>query len=415
LYPDLSEINMGIKDLRLLSISSLYPGYLESFYTANPGVMNLSYTEHLHLILENSTDFTASYIKTFSKHGLIAECIIGNDKKLQRKWCQESGRGGRNDKELMFEQVKSFNPEILWIEDLSFISSEWLENLRLNVKGIRLVIACFCAPYNTTILEKLKSVDFVFVCTPGIKNEFEYQGIRSYLVYHGFDTDLSKKISSTNDTAGNDIIFSGSLITGTGYHGDRIELINSILDSGLKPGLYLNLEKNYRLLAKRMIHRFYKFIKCLGFEKSVTKITFLRKGISPVMRYPETLLKQNRGPVFGQDMYRLLQSSKIVLNNHGEVAGSYAGNMRIFEATGLGSCLLTDDKSNLTDLFDTEKEIVVYKNSHDCINKINWLLNHEEERKEIAKAGQRKTLALHTVDARCKQMEAIIYNEISKL
>ena len=37
-------------------------------------------------------------------------------------------------------------------------------------------------------------------------------------------------------------------------------------------------------------------------------------------------------------MYRVLRQSKIALNRHSDVAEDHANNMRLYEATGVGTC-----------------------------------------------------------------------------
>jgi len=111
-------------------------------------------------------------------------------------------------------------------------------------------------------------------------------------------------------------------------------------------------------------------------------------------------------------MYNFLKNSRIILNIHGEVAGNYAGNMRLFEATGVGSCLLTDNKKNMDDLFEKDTEVVVFDNFEDCIEKVKWLMDNEDKRKEIAHLGQMRTLKSHTVEKRCKLIIDIICREL---
>ncbi len=113
-------------------------------------------------------------------------------------------------------------------------------------------------------------------------------------------------------------------------------------------------------------------------------------------------------------MYNLFSGSKIVLNYHVGVAGNYAGNMRLFEVTGIGSCLLTDNKKNMSDLFDIDNEVVVYDNAEDCIRKANWLLEHEENRKQISAAGHARTLKSHTIENRCGLIVEILNDELRK-
>ena len=45
-------------------------------------------------------------------------------------------------------------------------------------------------------------------------------------------------------------------------------------------------------------------------------------------------------------MYQLIFDSKVVLNNHIDISQDQMANIRLFESTGLGSCLLTDYKNN---------------------------------------------------------------------
>jgi spore maturation protein CgeB len=63
-------------------------------------------------------------------------------------------------------------------------------------------------------------------------------------------------------------------------------------------------------------------------------------------------------------------------------------------------------------LFNAGSEVVVYENAEDCIAKVKWLLDHEDERKKIALAGQQKTLKYHTVENRCRSIIEIINNEL---
>jgi spore maturation protein CgeB len=86
--------------------------------------------------------------------------------------------------------------------------------------------------------------------------------------------------------------------------------------------------------------------------------------------------------------------------------------MRLFEATGVGTCLLTDWKDNLPKLFEPEKEVVTYKSVEECIEKVKWLLDHPQEREAIAKAGQARTLKDHTFAQRAIQLDEIIKRQL---
>jgi len=79
---------------------------------------------------------------------------------------------------------------------------------------------------------------------------------------------------------------------------------------------------------------------------------------------------------------------------------------RNFEIPGCGGFLITGDADNLRDYYKDGKEIVIYENTEDLIEKIKYYLEHNEERETIAKAGHERTLRDHTYEKR--------FNEIFK-
>lgn len=397
---------------RLFSISSMYSGYLDSFYNKHDNLANLTYKEHIDLLLSETTEYVGSYIKNFRRLGIDADCVIGNDEHLQSKWKMEKEINMTKTSDILYDQVNSFLPDVLLIENLSLVTPDLLKNILQQIPSVRLIIANHCAPFNSKVLESLGSVDFVFTCTPGLKSSIERMGKKSYLVYHGFDTDFLQRTNYNAEIPLNDFIFSGSLITGGDFHTKRIRLIERILEENVAIGLYVNLEKKYRIKAKQVIYYFSNFVKKIKLEEAFNKFQVLQYGKTWVDSYSDALLKHKKQPVYGVDMLNLFLNSKIVLNFHIGVAGDYAGNMRMFEVTGVGSCLLTDNKKNMRELFDTNQDVVVYDNEDDCIAKVKWLLDHEVERKRIAVSGQQKTLKFHTVENRCRSIIEIIDKEL---
>ena len=104
---------------------------------------------------------------------------------------------------------------------------------------------------------------------------------------------------------------------------------------------------------------------------------------------------------FKEDMVRVLNQGKIVFNK------SFNGdlNMRVFEALGCGSFLLTDVIQNgLFDLFKDGKHLVTYENERDLKDKVSYYLRHDAEREEIAKNGQKEVLENHTYFQRAKMI-----------
>jgi spore maturation protein CgeB len=108
-------------------------------------------------------------------------------------------------------------------------------------------------------------------------------------------------------------------------------------------------------------------------------------------------------------MYNTLFKSKITITGHiTSVAGQYANNMRLYEATGVGALLITDHKKNLSYIFEPGKEVITYRSPEECVEKIKYYLENEKEREKIAKAGQRRTLSEHTYLNRMKEHIGIV-------
>ena len=82
--------------------------------------------------------------------------------------------------------------------------------------------------------------------------------------------------------------------------------------------------------------------------------------------------------------------------------------MRLFEATGVGSLLLTDAKSNLSELFEPGLEVVTYASADELVERARHFLAHEPERQAIASAGQARTLREHGYDRRMIELANLL-------
>lgn len=121
-----------------------------------------------------------------------------------------------------------------------------------------------------------------------------------------------------------------------------------------------------------------------------------------VGRLPESLERTYQGYAWGLDYFRLLASSRIVINRHGEIAKGFANNMRLFEVTGMGACLLTEHAPNITNFFELGEECFTYRSESELVDLIRWLFLPEalEVLEATAKHGQERCHAEHTYEHR---------------
>jgi spore maturation protein CgeB len=75
----------------------------------------------------------------------------------------------------------------------------------------------------------------------------------------------------------------------------------------------------------------------------------------------------------------------------------------MYEATGVGTLLLTDGKRAPQKNFNSD-EVVYYDSIEDAIDKVHYYLQHENERKSIAAKGQQRTLTEYNYEISSKKL-----------
>jgi len=84
---------------------------------------------------------------------------------------------------------------------------------------------------------------------------------------------------------------------------------------------------------------------------------------------------------------------------------------RIFEVPACGTALLTEHVEGIEELFEIDKEIMVFDTVEELIEKARFLVSNPESAIKIGQAGQKRFLKEHTSKIRLRK----ILNEIKKL
>lgn len=118
---------------------------------------------------------------------------------------------------------------------------------------------------------------------------------------------------------------------------------------------------------------------------------------------------ENRGFVdYYNDMPYVFQNSKINLNI--TLRSIKTGiPLRAFDIMGSGGFLLSNYQEEMFQYFEPGNDFVYYEDYDDLCEKIAYYLEHDEERIQIAKNGQQKVFANHTLRQRVEIiMETIL-------
>jgi spore maturation protein CgeB len=404
----------------MLRISSPDSAWWNRVYVKHPELHSIPYQEQIRVLNHDTYAQSDSYSYYFKKLGYECEEIVSNVTPLQRSWAYENGVTWKSNDfqvSVTLEQVVRFSPDIVFMNDPISFDGAWFEELKLRCKTLKLIVGWCAHPGSDQSI--LSCYDIVLSSSFPMVNQFRKAGLRAELLHHAFDPRLLTRIDpSISPTI--DVSFIGRIILEKGFHNQRADLLEELsrslhlevylpeggdsflrrVRSRLRPAAYYTTRI---LLRLGMNEQFIANLPGVGLAASWTeppRVIHLSRKIKP--------------SVYGLEMYETLARSKVTLNTHGEIASSWTGNMRLFEATGVGTCLVTDWKENLSELFSLDTEVVTYKSVHECIEKVQWLLKNSDQRKEIASAGQRRTLHDHTYANRVDELDSLFRNYLNR-
>jgi spore maturation protein CgeB len=122
---------------------------------------------------------------------------------------------------------------------------------------------------------------------------------------------------------------------------------------------------------------------------------------------PGVLAPFFRGPALGQRMLDVVRAAAIAVNPHGDFMQD-GGNMRLFEACGLGALQVVDDRPAVREWFVPGTHLVTYDTPERLTTQVAHYLAHPDERRRIAADGCRHVHAHHTFDHRMRALTSLV-------
>jgi len=352
---------------------------------------------------------------------------VANAEAMQKTWAKENDISFDSNSwilDIIKHQVISYKPDILFVDDYHTFTKDFLDDLKISCPSIKFVIGWCGAPYDDA--QVFSAYDLVLSNIPELVTEFRDLGHRSQYFKHAFEPRILKRISNVDETidsqtSSSEILFSfvGSIVAGKLGHNQRIKLLKQLIKN-VDIDIFCDVNQfgSKQILLGILKPLFYDSVNFLSrvdiFKNILRNIPKCQKFMDMKTRpnihkqMDRDILRRAKQPVFGIEMFKILSKSSVTFNNHIDISRNSASNMRLFEATGVGTCLLTDWKPNLHELFEPDYEVVTYRSVEECIEKAKWLLDNPVERDKIAKAGQARTLREHTFDHRALALDEII-------
>jgi spore maturation protein CgeB len=407
--------------MKLARITTLNPSYIKYLYDRNAELASIPYVEQqtkIHFDGYGWADFWTNALKPF---GIEVREIEMNVRQLQMNWAREKNIMFHAKKwmyEITEAQLKEFKPDILFIHDIRGTTAPWIKKIRTGIPSIKMIIGWYGAPiFDTSVI---KECDLMLSCIPEVVSQFRSDGMKAYHLNHSFDPRILGRIDRTASPS-IEVSFVGQIIRSNRFHLERekllLELLNHIDIKIYSPSATIPFKKKLMVPVRYIAYYLIQLLMQMSVPELVfQKIPVLRNAAilhEKPLAFVNPLLKPYLNKdVYGLEMFQILHNSMITWNNHIDISKNSSSNMRLFEATGVGTCLLTDWKDNLPDIFEPNLEVVAYHSAEDCIEKVQWLLEHPKEREAIASAGQKRTLRNHTFTKRAEELDRIIKMEL---
>lgn len=390
----MSQTPVRHRNYRLVRVSSL--GYAEAakvLYRDDPALRCCSYAEQRRSWLAEKIGHGDGLSRAMKSLGHEAEEIVCDLENLQRTWAWE--RGIEVDEklwrtQLVLEQIAELKPEVVYLQNYDVLPYAVRRDLKSRFPFVELlVIAQEAVAPTQKVMRELATADVLLLSSLPLHRKCRDLGLSPHLVHSCFDPGVLSQLPAPSKLAESplhDFTFVGA--------------------SGYSPGH----RRRHAALSELMKRT------ALEVWSTEEPRALSWRSTNTSSRRPLSELDASRchAPVFGLDFFKLLQRSRITFNCHRDAARGGVDNQRLFQATGVGTCLITDRAADLPELFEDGTEVVTYDCMDDCVEKVEYLLEHEDERRAIAAAGHRRTLADHSGRKRYTAIDEIIQQALAK-
>ena len=374
--------------MRVVILNTDYEAFLEDLYAQNSGLAEASYAQQMEARNRSLFGSANFYSEGLRANGAEAADLHLNNRNMQLRWAAENGLRAETEapehngvatrlrrllrgqkrmvpepaampgwmRTVMIAQIEALRPDVILNQVMHFVSAQSLRSL---VGKRCLLVGQIAAPWHWP--EDDCGYDLIVTSLPNFVEQFKRRGIKTFYNQLGFAPGVLANLPETErDLA---VTFVGTMST---HHAERIQLLE--------------------FLATRVSLNIWG----MGIEQ-VSKDSPIRSCF--------------RGQAWGRDMFVIFRRSRIVINQHIGIAGAFANNMRLYEATGCGAALVTDRKTNLQDLFEVGFEIVDYADPAECLERIDELLNDPARCAEVGNRGHARTCASHTYVQRTAELK----------
>jgi hypothetical protein len=375
-----------------------------------------TYAEQQRALFQQGFVYSDSFSKGMRVLGHVAQELVYDCAPMQKRWAEERGARYRSthwQTDILLQQIAALRPDIIYFQDIHALPFAIRRELKTRFPFLQLIVIYRGFPgVFPSLMEELATADVLLLGSPTLRDSCLRAGLRPHLVYHSFDPGVLAQLGSVP------LLHACTFVGSSGFghgssHVTRYRLLEALLRrTPLQAWVEESMpRKGLRKCAEAVLSRIPGGRLAAWAGRAPARWRkLIEEVIEGIPQRPLRRLFPERchPPLFGIEMYRTLAASKVTLNKHAVPAEGFVDNIRLFQATGVGACLLTDGGANLSDLFEADREVVTYASLEECLEKVRYLLTHDAVRTDIARRGQQRTLREHTTLHRCQQIETLL-------
>ena len=345
--------------LRFLHIHSFYPDVIQHLYSRTPGLANTDFVSQTKAVLQDGFSSSHIFVEPLSDMGFETHFIVPDNPYAQRRWVLDNNPASLNSDaglmEIVAAQIEAIQPDIIYTCDPIRFDSRFFRSLTHKPA---LLMGWRGANIHAGI--DWSMFDVILSGLPGILEYALQLGARNTeFFFPGFPVNIIEEVKNEHERF--DVVFSGSWTTG--QHQGRNQVLNHVAKHATSSG------------------------------KPYSCVYYLNSGQQEL---PPPVQRVALPPRFGLAMHKALKRGRIVLDGRAthtfktedtliDIGRQDTVNMRLFEATGQGSFIITQHLDNLNQFFEPGTEIETYQTQSELLEKIQFYLDHPEEREAIAK------------------------------
>jgi len=301
----------------------------------------------------------------------------GDDGDVQRVWAREHGLSSRASlSDILKAQIEEHRADVFYNLDATGWGEDFIRSLPGCVKN---VIAWHAVSFRNA---PLSDYDLVVNNFPSILAKLNEHGCRTEYFFPAYDPEMTQYAARQNRPV--DVLFVGGY---SRHHGQRAAVLEAVAKLADEYNVVYHLDRS-RL--------------CRLAESALGHFLPLARH-----RRPSAIRGITKAPVFGRDYYEVLSAAKIVLNGAIDMAGADRGNMRCFEALGMGALLLSDE-GNYPEGMRDGQTIATYNSPEHAVKQVKTYLGASVKRMSIARAGHEMIATRYSKEAQWKRFEALV-------